>query len=256
MEHILTSSISKHLEENNILTTYQHGFRKRRSTESQLLVTSYDLIKSLDSQVQTDVIIMDFQKAFDKVPHNRLLHKTHYYGIQGATLRWIQGFLSGRSQRVVLEGVKIEEAPDTSGVPQGTVLGPLLFLLFINDLPDCVMNSQVRLFADDCVLYRPIRSTHDGDLLQEDLKRLESWETTWQMSFHPGKCYCLSVHRKRSPITRDYYLKGNTLSAVNSNPYLGVTLQQDGSFTEHINNTCAKGNRALGFIKGTGWVPK
>jgi hypothetical protein len=177
MEHVLTSNIMHHLENNNILTDFQHGFQKKCSTESQLILTSQDFLKSLDSKFQTDVIIMDFQKAFDKVPHNRLLHKVTHYGIRGTTSRWIEAFLTGRTQQVVLEGTSSEEAAVTSGVPQGTVLGPLLFLIFINDLPDCI-NSTVCLFADDCVVYQQIHKTEDCESLQHDLDKLEEWETT------------------------------------------------------------------------------
>ena len=131
---------------------------------------------------QTDLIIMDFAKAFDKVPHRRLLYKLDYYGIRGSTHRWISSWLSSRSQQVVLDG----QVPVLSGVPQGSVLGPVLFLVFINDLPDNI-RSSVRLFADDCVLYRNICSPSDCLILQDDLDRLAQWEVQCgQMSLNEG----------------------------------------------------------------------
>ena len=119
---------------------------------------------------------MDFAKAFDKVPYQRLLHKLHYYGVRGKTLSWIQAFLTGRKQQVLIEGEKSTQAEVLSGVPQGTVLGPLLFLTFINDLPDCATPSETRLFADDSILFRFIGNQQDSSLLQEDLQALEKWE--------------------------------------------------------------------------------
>ena len=109
-------------------------------------------------------------------PHRRLLHKLHYYGVRNNTLRWIQAFFTGRSQQVVLEGIHSSLAPVLSGVPQGTVLGPLLFLAYINDLPDAVRSPEARLFADDSLLYRKICNQSDQELLQQDLKCLENWE--------------------------------------------------------------------------------
>ena len=113
------------------------------------------------STTQTDMLIMDFSKAFDKVPHKRLNYKLNWYGILGDTLEWITDFLSSRSQRIVLDGATSDSVPVLSGVPPGTVLGPILFLIYINDLPDGVVNSTVRLFADDCIVYRPIKSKKD-----------------------------------------------------------------------------------------------
>ena len=143
-------------------------------------------------QKQTDVMIMDFAKAFDKVPHRRLLYKLDYYGIRGSTHKWISLWLSvsERSQKVVLDGQASDPVPVLSGVPQGSVLGPVLFLIFINDLPDNI-RSSVRLFADDCVLYRNIKSPIDCQILQDDLNSLSQWETDWQMKFNVAKCHSI-----------------------------------------------------------------
>ena len=128
---------------------------------------------------------MDFAKAFDKVPHRRLLYKLDYCGIRGSTHKWITSWLSERSQKVVLDGQASDPVPVLSGVPQGSVLGPVLFLIFINYLPENIMSS-VRLFADDCVLYRNTESPMDSQILQDDLNSLAQWETDWQMSLNEG----------------------------------------------------------------------
>ena len=129
-------------------------------------------------QKQTDVITMDFTQAFDKVPHRRLLFKLDHYGIRGSTHKWISSWLSERSQNVVLDGQASDSVPVLSGVPQGSVIGPVLFLIFINDLPDNI-RSSVRLFADDCVLYRNIKSPIDCQILQNDLNSLSQRETDY-----------------------------------------------------------------------------
>ena len=189
-EHIILSNIMRHLDKHKLLTDCQHGFRRRRSCETQLLTLADELIKGLDRGRQLDLAILDFSKAFDRVPHERLLKKLDHYGIRGKTLEWIRAFLTNRTQKVTVEGVVSESIHVKSGVPQGSVLGPILFLVFINDLPASVQSSS-RLFADDCVVYREIRSDKDCQILQDDLQKLWEWEKLWGMSFHPEKCSIL-----------------------------------------------------------------
>ena len=191
LEHIKVKHIIKHLELYDILTDCQHGFRSRRSCETQLLTFIQDIARNMVHGGQTDIVLMDFSKAFDKVPHQRLLVKLHYYGIRGSLLNCISKFLTQRQQRVVIDGQHSDFVSVDSGVPQGTVLGPLLFLCFINDLPE-VTQSPVRLFADDAVIYRKINSPNDNAILQQDLDMLTEWESKWQMAFHQKKCVVLN----------------------------------------------------------------
>ena len=141
----------------------------RRSCESQLLITAHDLALILNKRSQVDVAVLDFAKAFDKVPHQRLIKKLEYYNLNPKVVGWIKSFLSDRTQRVVVDGYTSAEAPVLSGVPQGTVLGPLLFLLFINDIALNV-SSSIRLVADDCLMYRETNTSEKCQLLQENLE--------------------------------------------------------------------------------------
>ena len=136
---------------------------------------------------------MDFAKVFDKVPHRRLLYKLKYYGIPENTLLWIQAFLSDRTQTVVVNGISSNTVPVTSGVPQGTILGPILFLIYINDFPEYLSHSKLRLFADDSIIYRDIKTQDDCLRLQQDIDAAARWEADWLMAFHPNKCTNLSL---------------------------------------------------------------
>ena len=248
LEHIVVSQTMKHLDKHNILSDCQHGFRARRSCETQLLAMCHELAHSLDQNIQTDMIVLDFSKAFDRVPHQRLLQKIHHYGVQGTTHNWISSFLQDRTQQVVVDGQTSDTVPVISGVPQGTVLGPLLFLLFINDLP-AGLTSNTRLFADDCIIYRHIRTDVDHQILQNDLDKLADWEKRWGMDFHPKKCSVLRVTRSRSPKLNDYMLKGITLQLDKTTKYLGVDLQSNLSWNSHLNRVSKKANSMLGFLR-------
>ena len=214
----------KHLEQHHILTDHQHGFRAKRSTETQLIQTIHDISKSLDKKKSVDMAILDFTKAFDKVPHKRLIHKLKHYGITGPISSWINSFLTGRTQQVVINGSKSTSTQVISGVPQGTVLGPLLFLLYINDLPDN-LSSTVRLFADDCVLYSPIKTDQDTSVLQNDLLKLEKWQHTWLMKFNPTKCYTMTI-ASRKPTPNLYTFCGQQLKSVESHCYFLAYIYQ------------------------------
>ena len=248
MEHIIASNLSTHLNKQNILYELQHGFREKRSCETQLIQLVEDLGRQLSLGKQTDLILLDFSKAFDKVNHLKLLYKLSCLGVKGNTLNWIQSFLIGRTQTVVLDGESSEEVKVTSGVPQGSVLGPLLFLLYINDLPENIQ-SQVRIFADDTAVYLTVTNMQDSQVLQSDLESLQHWERTWDMEYNPGKCQVIHITRSKSPIKSRYFMHNQKLESVDAAKYLGVTISKDLSWNTHINNITSTANKTLGFVK-------
>lgn len=248
MEHIVLSHMAKHLSSNNILINEQHGFRQRFSCETQLISAIHDWAKSINTCSQTDVILLDFSKAFDSVPHQRLLMKLDFYGIRGNMLMWIKAFLSNRSQSVSVNGIQSSSKPVLSGVPQGSILGPVLFLLYINDISSSV-KSRLRLFADDCILYSEIREVQDCWALQDDLEQLSLWSNTWQLNFNVKKCYQLGITCKKIPTMFQYSLAGQPISRVSSAQYLGVTVTDNLSWNEHINQICKKANSTLGLLR-------
>ena len=197
---------------------------------------------------QTDIILLDFSKAFDKVNHSKLLWKLHQYVIRGQVLSWVRAFLGSRSQQVVIDGEESESIPVTSGVPQGSVLGPILFLVYRNDLPDEV-RSQVRLFADDTALYLTMESEDDGSALQNDLDILSVWETRWDMEFNPSKCKVVHVSGSKRPVKRDYILHDQVLESVTCAKYLGVDISGSLTWNSHIDQIASTANRTLGFVR-------
>jgi len=239
-----------HLEKYNILSHFQHGFRSKHSCESQLIITIEDLARNLDNGLQTDLQILDFQKAFDTVPHQRLLGKLDHYGVRGKILKWITNWLTTRTQKVVVDGESSQPTRVISGVPQGTVLGPLMFLIYINDIATNLDSAtHIRLFADDCLLYRVIKSSHDNEVLQKDLTSLYEWSCRWQMSFNTSKCKTLKVTTKRNPVIFNYGMGNEYLECVSHHPYLGVEITHNLKWSLHINNVVTKANRALWFIR-------
>ena len=169
-----------------------------------------------------------------------------HYGIRRGGGAFTTEFLTDRTLHVLAEGATSDSISVIRGVPEGTVLGPLLFLLFVNDLPDCVLSST-RPFADDRILYRQIKSKQDCDILQDDLNKLAAWDKKWGMAFHPDKCSAIRISRSRNPISMDYSLKGHILDKEDHTKYLGVELQSSLSLNRHIDQTVKKANSMLGF---------
>jgi len=198
--------------------------------------------------IQTDVCMLDFSKAFDKVGHKRLIEKLKWHGIQGEVNNWIKHFLNDRTQTVVVEGTKSSCVPVLSGVPQGSVLGPCLFLFYINDIARG-LSSTVRLFADDTLLYLTIKCKDDASQLQRDLDKLVEWERTWEMEFHPSKCEVITITRKKKPIKTTYTMHGQDLKQADSIKYLGVTISHDLRWNKHVNNIATKANNSLNFLR-------
>ena len=170
---------------------------------------------------------------FAKVPHKKLIRKLSEYGINSSINQWTESFLHQRQQRVVCEGEMSSWVPVTSGVPQGSVIGPILFLVYVNDLP-AKLQSKVRLFADDTIVYLAVTNETYAAILQKDLKLLEEWENRSQMSFHPDKCKVLRVTRCRNPLAHDYILHNQILKEKDAVKYLGVTVHHKLSWNEHI----------------------
>ena len=201
-----------------------------------------DFSRGLEDKSQTYVIFLDFAKAFDKVSHLGLLEKAYFYGIRGHTFKWIKSFLDNRSQQVMIDGHFSIDAKITSGVPQGSVLGPLLFLIYINDLPNCVQNSVCRLFADDCILYQRIRTSQDIDKLQADLDQLQKWDSIWLMEFNTSKYQAIFITNKIKPIIGRYQVHGHILEQVNCDKYLGIYIDSKQTFNTHVDAIVKKAN--------------
>lgn len=245
LEHIIVHNIMNFVEQNNILCKEQHGFRKQRSCISQLIGLMDDITNCRDRGKQVDMVVMDFAKAFDKVSHSLLCYKLQHYGIQGDINRWIRSFLADRRQAVVVDGTSSSYVAVESGVPQGSVLGPCLFLLFINDLPNG-LSSTARLFADDTACHKEITSSADQIQLQHDLDNLATWEQKWQMAFHPEKCEVLHFGSKYK---KTYMLRDHPLKCRSESKYLGVTISTDLSWKKHTQNVSSKANKTLGFLR-------
>ena len=246
MESIIRDYIVKHFDDNNMIRDSQHGFRQHHSCLTNLLEFMEDMTSAIDRGRPVDVIFLDFQKAFDKVPHKRLLLKLNSFGIKGNLLRWIQKWLHGREQRVVINGCSSVWKNVTSGVPQGSVLGPLLFLAYINDLDNIVI-STVKKFADDTKLYREVTSEEDAKGVQNDLDMLFKWSTDWQMLFNAEKCKIMHIGFGNAKAS--YSIDGRVLQPVNVEKDLGVYLDSSLKPSRQCAEAARKGNWILGLIR-------
>ena len=244
-ERIIRDYLVKFLEENELLRDSQHGFRTRRSCLTNLL-EFLDLVSDyVDEGIPVDAVYLDFQKAFDKVSHSKLLVKMARYGIDDGVVRWVGNLLSGRRQRVVIEGVASGWEWVLSGVPQGSVLGPVLFIVFIDDIDEGI-RSTVLKFADDTKLVARVGSEEDRERLRQDLIELFKWSEDWQMLFNLDKCAVM--HFGFANEGMEVRLGDKVLGAQKSERDLGVIVQNDLKVDKQCSKAANEANKRLGMI--------
>ena len=211
LERCVYSRIYNHVASH--LNLLQHGFRHNRSCVTQLIQHAHFLASTLDIGCQVDSIYLNMVKAFDRVPHQKLLYKLRFFGFRDPLLSWIEDYLTNRQHRVMIERMASQWKPVTSGVPQGSLIGSILFLIYINDISsDLSLDTLIPLYTDDAKLCRAISTHIDCDILNSDLHSVQSWSDTWDMSFNLKKCKHLRITKKKNPVSVTYQLGHNELS--------------------------------------------
>ena len=239
--------------ENALISKYQSGFRPGDSTINQLLAITNDIFESFENNSETRAAFLDISKAFDKVWHEGLLHKLQSNGINGQLYELIKDFISNRKQRVVLNGIESSWEDIKSGVPQGSVLGPLLFLIYINDLTDNI-SSNMRLFVDDSSLFVRVRNVQESqDQLMEDLGKITHWAFLWKMEFNPDitkqAIEVIFSHKYKKPVHPPLVFNGIPVKREPCTKHLGVILDERLNFRKHIAEKVKKANKGIGLLK-------
>ena len=252
-EKIVVKRLTEFLEINNHMNENQHGFRSGRSCLSQLLAHYEKILNILESGKVADVVYLDFAKAFDKVDHGILMHKMKHYNVTGKVAIWIQNFLSERKQRVTVENHASKDSPVTSGVPQGTVLGPLLFLILISDIDKNIQQSSVSSFADDTRVLKDVSNINDCNDLKNDLQKIYNWASENNMCFNSCKFETMRYTTQTSTIELSSYAAndGTEIEKHSDLRDLGVTMSDDATFHNHINNIVRASKMKSGWILRT-----
>ena len=250
MESLVRDKLVGHMIDKKLFSEFQHGFVPLRDCMTNLLICIENWCESLEQGETVDVIYTDFAKAFDSVPHQRLLQKVNNLGISGNVNAWIRSFLSNRFQCVRVDDDFSSWKPVKSGIPQGSVLGPILFVIFINDMPEMVINL-CQLFADDAKLFCSVnlRDEERNKVLQKDINALVEWSNKWQLPFNVGKCKCLHIGRN-NPCWR-YKMSGRCLEDVKEEKDLGVIIDQELKFHRQTAAAVKKASSSLGLIRKT-----
>ena len=251
LERHVHQYITTSLSVTNPLSNGQWGFQTGRSTITALLSVTHEWFKVLESGQELFSVFFDIKKAFDTVPHQSLMDKLHRYGLDPRIQSWLNSYLSDRMQHVVVGGALSPDTPVVSGVPQGSVLGPLLFLIYIDDVSTIGLSegSVLNLFADDMLLYRPIGSSEDLQQLQSDVDRVNEWVISNHLSLNPVKCKTMLITKKINPIQPpQLQLNGIPLEQVEHFKYLGVLFSSDLSWSTHIDSICSKARKLVGLL--------
>ncbi|BHF72776.1 hypothetical protein SprV_0401584700 [Sparganum proliferum] len=248
MERIIKRELMRFLEQHHLLSNAQHGFRRGRSCLTNLLYCLEQWTRAIDEGNVVHVAYIDFKKAFDSVPHQRLLYKLSRIGARGKLLKWIENVLIGRFQTVRLGGQQSAEVTVTSGVPRGSVLGPILFVIYIDD---CIhgLACEIAMFADDIKLWTVIRNEDDEANLQANLDRLEQWSCHWLLPFNVSKCNILRIGRTSSAHRQTYYLNPTPLSVVEVQKDLGVWITSSLKPSSHCLKAAKSAISSLYLIK-------
>lgn len=247
METIIKDQIVQFLSDKGLINKRQHAFIKKHSTASNLMASLHDWSIGLNSHLHTDVVYIDFSKAFDSIVPSKLLFKLELYGITGKLLKWIGSFLTNRKQCVVIDRFYSPIAAVISGVPQGSVLGPILFIIYINDIDNvCCGDTALQLFADDTKLYSRVTLDNTSISLQNSLDRLSQWALEWQLTINVSKCSVLTISNQ--PRLSQYFIDGVAISQQNDFLDLGVTITNNLSFEMHINNIVSKARQRISTL--------
>jgi len=246
LEKIVKFRLMEHLDKHKLIRETQHGFQTGKSCLSNLLEFFEDATKELDENKPVDIVYLDFSKAFDKVSHVRLIKKLEAHGIGGQILEWIRSWLKNRRQKVIVEGEGSKWVGVTSGVPQGSVLGPICFLVYLNDLEEGLV-SKLGKFADDSKMLKSIISSDDAKIVTNDLRSLEKWAEVWQMQYNVDKCSV--IHMGNHNPCSEYSLGNKPLNISDKERDLGVIIDKSLKFSEQSDSVVKKANSTLGMIK-------
>ena len=246
LERIVYDQLYQHVPP--ALCSEQHGFIPRRSCITYLAAYLQSAWEAISDGYQTDAIYTDYSAAFQNVNHSLLIHKLkHSYKLEEFALKWFVSYLSDRRQRVIVNGKTSKWTTVLSGVPEGSLLAPLLFSLFINYLPREV-DSGCLLYTDDVKIFRKIVSPSDGLLLQKDLSRLTAWSVRWGLTLNPSKCKSFTITLRRAPVQTPYFIDATKFEHVGEIRDLGITLDTKLTFAAHVVNIVSRANRSLGLL--------
>jgi len=252
LERLVHNHLYAYLMNNNLINVNQSGFKKGDGTVLQLMRLVDEWAKSIDDPniACTAAVFLDVRRAFDTVWHDGLTYKLSRYGVKGALNMWVADYLTGRQQRVVINGVASSWGHTKAGVPQGSILGPLLFLVYINDIKDLPCSSNINCFADDTSLSKSGPTAQEvASTTNTDLQHVSTWFVDWGLELHPDKCKVMCIKSPRSKVQLPtIYIAGQIVEQVPFYTHLGTTIHQTLRWTEHVQTTSNKARRTLGFL--------